>query len=80
MKLVPLGRFWPSSIFTDRSKAVLLLWIHDFLFVSHFCLYCAVLVVSWGLVVAFWPLRSLVGDVFLFLSLSHLVSQVSCGT
>ena len=66
VKLVPLGMFWTSSIFTDCSKAVLLLWIHDFLFVSHFCLYCAVLVVLWGLVVACWTLRSLVGDVFFF--------------
>ena len=27
IKLVPLSMFKPSSIFTDRSEAVLLLWI-----------------------------------------------------
>ena len=40
VRLVPLNMFKPSVIFTDRSKAVLLLWIIFVISVSRLSLLC----------------------------------------
>ena len=55
MRLAPLNRFKPSSksIFTDRSKAVLLLWI-VFVSYDHVGVCCNVLSVLCSLVVTCW--------------------------
>ena len=56
--MVPLGMFKSSNIFTDHSKALLLLG-----FMFQVCLYYAVLSVHVSLVVINWE-RALVCDVF----------------
>ena len=69
--------FKPSSTFlTDRSNAVLLLWI---LFVI--CVSChTVLYVPCCLVVTYWERADLLYVMFLvFSSLSHMVYWVRCG-
>ena len=55
MRLAPLNRFKPSSksIFTDRSKAVLLLWI-DLFFMLHVGVCCNTVSVLCSLVVICW--------------------------
>ena len=69
----------PSSknSFTDRSKAVLLLWI-------RFVIYVAVLSVHCSLVVTCWKRANLLALLCVMfscvLSLSHLMSMVRCGT
>ena len=50
-------------VFTDRSNAVLLLWI-DLLYMFHVCCYYVVLSIPY-LLGKSWPLGSLVCDVFL---------------
>ena len=72
-------------IFADHSKAVLLLWILFAIYVSCLFLLCC-LVCSMQpcdhLLGNCWTLGSLVRNVFLcvFLSLSHMVSPIRCGT
>ena len=71
--------------FTDRSKAVLLMWIICVFFVS--CVSHTFASVHCCLVVTCWEradLLALVGDVYcmfiVFLVLSNVVSWVRCGT
>ena len=83
-----LGRDWrsgtglspPVKYFTDRSKAVLLLWIIcvacvlcSYAFAS---VHCCFVVICWEKA----DLLALVGDVYFILFLSHVVSLVRCGT
>ena len=79
-----LYMFNPSSIFNDRSKVVLLLWIHFSLFMCHECLCYAVLFVCCSLVIICLErtdLLALLCVVFsCFVSLSQMVSRVSCDT
>ena len=65
MRLAPLNRFKPSSrsIFTDRSKAVLLLWIVLFVML-HVCVCYAVVSVPCSLVVTCWERADLLTVVF----------------
>ena len=68
-----VNMFKPSSIcFTDHSNAVLLLWMF------HVCLCYAVLAVPAGKLMT--SLLSCVLRFLVFLSLSHTVFQVKCGT
>ena len=71
----------PVFIFTDRSKAMLLLWI---ILLFHVCLCYAVLSVPCSIVITCWDradLLALLCVVFLvFLSFSHAVFWVRCGT
>ena len=63
-----------SNVLTDRSKAVLLLWIFVFIYVSRLSLSLLFLAALWYLLGKDWPLGSLVCDGFFrlqFLSLSH---------
>ena len=51
-----VNMFKPSSTcisFTDRLKAVLILWILFLLFTFHVCLYCTVVAVPCSIVVTF---------------------------
>ena len=66
MRLAPLNRFKHSSrsIFTDRSKAVLLLWI---VFVSYACVCCAVVSVPCSVVVTYWERAALLAVVIVLL-------------
>ena len=71
-----------SPVFTDCSKAVLLLWILFcylcFLFVMLSCLFIAVLWSPAGKGLTSW--LSCMWCFLAFLSLSHVVSWVRCGT
>ena len=62
---MPLNRYKPSSksIFTDRSKAVILLRI-VFLVMLHVCVCCAVVSVPCSLVVTCWERAGLLAVVF----------------
>ena len=62
---MPLNRFKPSSkiIFTDRSKAVLLLWIVFVRVMLHVGMCCNVEVVLCSLVVICWERADLLADV-----------------
>ena len=53
VRLTKLNMFKPSSVYTDRSKAVLLLWIF-LLFMFHVYLYYTVLCVPCSLVITCW--------------------------
>ena len=66
-----------QKYFTDRSKAVLLLWIFLFIHISCllFCLVCSLQHCDHLL-----SLFSCVWCFLLFLSLSHVMSWVRCGT
>ena len=70
MRLAPLNRLKPSSrsIFTDRSKAVLLLWI-VLLVMLHVCVCSAVVSVPCSLVVTCWERADLLA--FVFLEICH---------
>ena len=74
-RLVPLNMFKPSSIFTDRSKVVLFL-----LFMFHVCLCYGALSVPCSLVITCWERAGFLGLLcfLVFLSLSHIVSQIKC--
>ena len=65
MRLAPLNRLKPSSrsIFTDRSKAVLLLWI-VLLVMLHVLVCYAVVSVPCSLVVTCWERADLLAVVF----------------
>ena len=65
MRLAPLNRFKPSSrsVFTDRSKAVLLLWI-VLLVMFHVCVCYVVVSVLCSLVVTCWERADLLAVVF----------------
>ena len=82
--LVPLSMLKPSSnVFTDRSKAVHLLWILFVIYVSCLSLLCYLVcfLQHFGhLLGKGWPLISLVCDVFIVLSHSHMVSRYKGGT
>ena len=79
VRLVPSSMFKPSShLLTDRSKAVLLLWILFVICVSclslSHCLVCPLQPCGQG---KGWPLVSLVCNIFLvFLSLSNMMSWI----
>ena len=80
-RFVPLIMFKPSSIFTDRSKAVLLLWILFVIYYSHlsslYCLICSLQPCD-QLLVKGRPLSSFVcDDPLCGLSLSNMVYGVS---
>ena len=81
--LAPLNRFKPSSkIFTDRSKAVLLLWIFYVFVLSCVC-YVLCASVYMCFVVTCWEradLSALVCGVFCEFVTFPLVSWVRCGT
>ena len=64
MRLAPLNRFKPSSksIFTDRSKAVLLLWMF-LLVMLHVGVCCNVVSVLCSLVVICWEMAYLLAVV-----------------
>ena len=64
MRLAPLNRFKPSSksVFTDRSKAVLLLWI-VFVVMLHVGMFCNVVSVLCSLVVICWEKAGLLAVV-----------------
>ena len=84
VRLAPLNMFMPSSdFFTDCSEGMLLLWIL-LLFMFHVCHYYTVLSVPTILVITCWEsddLLSLLCMMFpCVLSLSHMVSQIRCGT
>ena len=83
VRLAPLNRFKPSSkIFTDRSKAVLLLWIFMFLFCLVFAMsLCASVYMCF--VVTCWEradLLALVCGAYCEFVTFPLVSWVRCGT
>ena len=64
MRLAPLNRFKPSSrFFTDRSKAVLLLWI-VLLVMLHVSVCYAVVSVPCSIVVTCWERADLLAVVF----------------
>ena len=83
VRLVPWNWFMPSSKtnLTDRSKAVLLLWVIFAIDVSCLscCLVCSLLPCDYLLGTA-WPLSSRLRCFIVFLSLSHVVFWVRCGT
>ena len=66
MRLAPLNRFKPSSnsVITDRSKAVILLWIVLLLVMFHAGVCCAVMYVPISLVVTCWESADLLAAVF----------------
>ena len=66
-----------KNIFTDRSKAVLLLWIHFVIYVAVLSVYCSLVVTCWELANLLALLCVILSCV---LSLSHVVSMVRCGT
>ena len=65
MRLAPLNRFKPSSksIFTDRSKAVLLLWIVFLLVMLYVGVCCNVVSVLCSFVVTCWERADLLAVV-----------------
>ena len=71
-----------SDFFTDHYKVVILLWILFVIYVSFSSLlYCLCLTAFWlfaGKRLTSW--HSCVRCFFVFLSLSHIVSLVRCGT
>ena len=83
VRLAPLNRFKPSSkYFTDRSKAVLLLWIIHFISVECLLCFCARL-----FIVALWSPAAKGLTSWLSFVMSDcdfatfpLVSWVRCGT
>ena len=71
----------PVKYFTDRSKAVLLLWIICFIYVLCLSSLCVCSLLPYGhLLGKGWPLCSRLWCLIVFLSLSHVVSWVRCGT
>ena len=84
MRLVPSNKFKPFSkiIFTDHSKAVLLLWIifgiYVFLFVMLSCLFIASILSPAGKGLTSW--LPCMWCFLMFLSVPHVVSLVRCGT
>ena len=83
VRMVPLNMLKPSSIFTDQSKAVLLLWITFVICVSCWLLlyflfiYCKLVITCWERADL---LTHCVWCFLVFWSLFLMVSQVSCGT
>ena len=88
VRLVPLSclsMFKLSSIVTDRSRAVLLLWIYFcylfcfvFVFVTHLFVPCS-------LVITYWERADLLARLCVMFScvlsqVFHMVSRVRCGT
>ena len=69
MRLVPLNMFKPSSdFFTDRSKAMILLWIFFVIYVSRlFCLVSSLQPCD-HLLDNDWPLGSLISLCFVTFS------------
>ena len=77
--LVPLNMFKPSSTFTDRSNALLLLWIYF----CYLCFYFVFVMMSNFVITCWergWPLGSFVFCVFICFSVSHMVYPIKCGT
>ena len=75
LRLAPLNRFKPSSkYFTDRSKAVLLMWIFYVFFLSCVCyvfVRVCLIVLCGHLLGKGWPLDSRLWCLTVSLSLSH---------
>ena len=75
----------PSSNFTDRSNAVLLLWIFFVIYV-YVCLYNTFLSVPCSLVSTCWEMADLLAVLCVCVLfpcvfvITHVVSQVRCGT
>ena len=81
-RLAPWNWFKPSSkIFTDRSKAVLLLWIICVIYVLYLSCFCVCSLLPCGhLLGKGWPHDSCLWCLIVILSLFYVVSWVSCGT
>ena len=75
-KIVVVRFFFCRIYFTDRSEVVLLLWI---IFVFLLCFRVCSLLPCGHLLGKGWPLGSRLRCLFVFLSLSHVVSWVRCG-
>ena len=87
VRLVLRNTIWfkPSSkillFLTDRSKAVLLMWIICGIFVLCLSCFCVCSLLPCGhLLAKGWPLGSCLWCLIVLLSLSHVVSWVRCGT
>ena len=84
----PRLRLWLWNLFKPSSIIFYRLFHGDNSFVDHLCYFCLVLVMLsrllfaalWSLLGKDWPLGSRLWFLIVFLSLSHVVSRVRCGT